>query len=75
MKTYQFESVIPDNGWIALPVALKNLRHHRVKCILIDLDEPHQNALDRLETLTRQYTELTEADIDLGRVQTKGLHQ
>ena len=65
MRTYQFESVIPDNGRISLPATMKNLTHHRVKCILIDLEEQSQNPLDRLDALTRQYAALTEADIDI----------
>lgn len=65
MRTYQFESVIPENGRISLPVTMKNLTHHRVKCILIDLEDRPQNPLDRLDALTRQYTALTEADLDI----------
>ncbi len=74
MRTYQFESVIPDNGRISLPMTMKNLTHHRVKCILIDLGDQPQNPLDRLDALTRQYTELNEADINIEELYTQRTH-
>lgn len=65
MKTYQFESVIQDNGSIPLPSAMRNLKHHRVKLILIDLDQRQQNPVERLVDITQRYNTLDEADIDI----------
>jgi hypothetical protein len=65
MKTYQFESIIQDNGSIPLPSAMRNLKHHRVKLILIDLEQREQNPVERLADITQRYTMLDEADIDM----------
>ena len=74
MRTYQFESVVPDNGRISLPMTLKSLTHHRVKFIVIDLEDAPENPLERLDALTRAYTALNEPDIDLDEVYRQRAH-
>ena len=65
MKTYQFESVIEDKGIIVLPENMRNLHHHRVKLILVDLETRQQNPVQRLADITKRYTTLDEQDIDI----------
>jgi hypothetical protein len=64
MKTYQFESIIEDNGVIALPEDLKNLKKHRVKLIVVDL-EPSDNPLNMLDKITQKYAAVSEEDLDI----------
>ena len=71
MRTYQFESIIQENGSISLPATLRNLTHHRVKLILIDLEPRQQHPVDRLEAITQRYTHLDEPDIDIVDVYTQ----
>jgi hypothetical protein len=74
MRTYQFESVVPDNGRISLPMTMKSLAHHRVKFIVIDLEEILNDPCERLDALTRAYTALDEPDIDLDEVYRQRAH-
>lgn len=74
MRTYQFESVVPDNGRISLPMTMKSLTHHRVKFIVIDLEEPQDDPCERLDALTRAYATLDEPDIDLDEVYRQRAH-
>jgi len=63
MKTYQFESVIPENGSIPLPATMKNLTHHRVKFIVIDLEPRQHDPVAQLDEITRRYSYLDEPDM------------
>jgi hypothetical protein len=67
MKTYQFESIIEDNGVIVLPEDLKNLRKHRVKLIVVDL-EPSDNPLNMLNDITQKYAAISEEDLDITEI-------
>lgn len=67
MKTYQFESIIEDNGVIVLPEDLKNLKKHRVKLIVVDL-EPSENPLNMLNDITRKYAAISEEDLDINEI-------
>jgi hypothetical protein len=67
MKTYQFESIIEDNGVIVLPEDLRNLRKHRVKLIVVDL-EPSDNPLNMLNDITQKYAAISEEDLDITEI-------
>ncbi len=67
MKTYQFESIIEDNGVIVLPEDLKNLKKHRVKLIVVDL-EPSDNPLKMLDDITQRYAVVKEEDLDINEI-------
>jgi hypothetical protein len=67
MKTYQFESIIEDNGVIVLPEDLRNLRKHRVKLIVVDL-EPSDNPLNMIDDITQKYAAVSEEDLDITEI-------
>lgn len=67
MKTYQFESIIEDNGVIVLPEDLRNLKKHRVKLIVVDL-EPSDNPLNMLDDITKKYAAVREEDLDITEI-------
>lgn len=69
MKTYQFESIIEENGTIVLPKEMKDLHKHRVRLILVDLETLQQNPVKLLEEITREYTQIVdEPDLDITEI-------
>ncbi len=72
MKTYQFESIIEENGTIVLPKEMKALKKHRVRLILVDLDTLRQNPVKLLQEITHEYTQIVdEADLDISEIYTR----
>jgi hypothetical protein len=65
MKTYQFESVIQENGVIILPEHLKRLYNHKVKLIVFYLEILSDSPLNILKEITDRYGEIDEADLDI----------
>jgi hypothetical protein len=65
MKTYQFESIIQDNGCIILPRYMDRLKTHRVKLTLVDLEPDINNPLNILADITQKYTSIEEEDLDI----------
>jgi hypothetical protein len=65
MKSYQFESIIEENGVIVLPEDLRKLKKHRVKLIVVDLEPPYDSPLDTLSDITKKYSALNEEDLDI----------
>ncbi len=69
MKTYQFESVVDENGAIVLPGEMKALSKHRVRLTLVDLETSQQNPVKLLEDITNEYVQITdEADLDIAEI-------
>jgi len=68
MKTYHFESIIQDNGCIVLPVYMENLKAHRVKLTVEDMDTNPGNPLNILADITRRYSSITEVDLDIDAI-------
>ncbi len=70
METYQFESLIEDNGTIVLPGEIKKKLHkHRVRLILVDLETLRQNPVKLLEEITQEYTRIVdEPDLDITEI-------
>jgi tRNA G46 methylase TrmB len=69
MKTYQFESIIDENGTIVLPTDMKALTHHRVRLTLVDLDTLQHNPVTLLQEMTQAYTQIVdEADLDIAEI-------
>jgi hypothetical protein len=70
MKTYQFESIIEQNGTIELPQEIKvQLTQHRVKLTLIDLDALRKDPVALLKKITRHYTQIVdEPDLDIAEI-------
>ena len=72
MNTYQFESVIEDNGIIVLPEQMKPLHKHRVRLILIDLDTFPPDPVQQLTQITQKYLAITdEADLPISDIYTQ----
>ncbi len=70
MKTYQFESIIEESGVITLPKHMKELKNHRVKLTMTDL-EPIQDddLLKRFKEITRKYAAIDdEPDLDIDEI-------
>jgi hypothetical protein len=65
MKTYKFESVIEENGVIILPQFMKNLKRHRVKLTVVDLEPIGESPLNVLADITRKYAAVNEQDLDI----------
>jgi hypothetical protein len=68
MKTYQFESVIKENGIIILPNEISKLSNHRVKLILVDLDAFRASPPQVFSEITGQYAALDEEDLDITEI-------
>ncbi len=68
MKSYELESIVQENGSLVLPNDMKNLRNHRVKKIVIDIDAPYENPTHQLEESTNRYSLLQEADLDIDTI-------
>ncbi|MCP4682754.1 MAG: hypothetical protein GY864_10510 [Desulfobacterales bacterium] len=70
METYQFESIIEDNGTIVLPGEIKKkLNKHRVRLMLVDLETLRRNPVELLEEITQEYTHIVdEPDLDITEI-------
>lgn len=67
MRTYQLESTINEHGMIVLPDEMKNLKAHRVRLTIVDLEEI-SDPLDFLDFITDKYSQLTEPDLNLSEM-------
>ncbi len=70
MRTYQFKSMIDENGIIVLPDEIKRLKKHRIKLIVLDLDSDREcmNTVDFLHSLTDRYSDIAENDLDITEI-------
>ena len=69
MKTYQFESIIQDNGCIFLPEYMKKLKSHHVKLTLVDLEPVSDDPVKILADITRKYAAISdEKDLDIEEI-------
>ena len=50
-----------------LPEDLRNLKKHRVKLIVVDL-EPSDNPLNMLNDITQKYAAVSEEDLDINEI-------
>jgi len=57
METYNFETVIGEDGIILLPDYIKKLKTHRVKLILLDLGKSSRNVTTEIGDPGRQADE------------------
>jgi len=73
MKTYQFKSVVDENGLIALPDEIKSLKRHRIKIIITDLDSDKEcaNTIDFLNSVTDKYSNIEETDLNITEIYNK----
>lgn len=65
MRTYQLDSIIGDDGVIVLPENMKNLKKHRVKLIVMDLEPNNDSPVDLWADITRKYASVDEEDLDI----------
>ncbi|GEM_PF-1310598 len=68
MGTYNFETVIREDGIIVLPDSMKNLKKRRVKFVLVDLEESYSGTADILSDITEQYNRIKEKDLDITEI-------
>ncbi len=68
MKTYHLESVVNEHGEIVLPDEMKNLRKHRVKLIIVDLEAESSEPSDFLDCITKKFSDIGETDLDIAEV-------
>lgn len=68
MKSYQFESIIEENGVIVLPEDLRKLKKHRVKLIVVDLEPSYDSPINMLANITKEYAAVNEEDLDIIRI-------
>jgi len=68
MNSYQFESIIEENGVIVLPEDLRKLKKHRVKLIVVDLEPSYDSPLERLADITKKYATVNEEDLDIPEI-------
>jgi len=69
MRTYQFESIIQDNGCIFLPEYMKDLKAHHVKLTLVDMEPISCDPVKILADITRKYNAITdEKDLDIEEI-------
>ena len=68
MRTYNLETVISNNGTIMLPNYMNNLKKHRVKLTLVDLEKPHLETVDILSKITDAYCQLNEVEFDIAEI-------
>ncbi|MGR3177184.1 MAG: hypothetical protein ACUZ8E_03900 [Candidatus Anammoxibacter sp.] len=69
MKTYQFESIIEENGTIVLPKEIKKLKKHRIKLTLVDLETIQQNPVKLLHEITQKYNNIVdESELDIAEI-------
>ncbi len=65
MNTYQFESIIEENGVIVLPKHMRKLKKHRVKLTVVDLEPFYDSPVDLLADITQKYAAVDEKDLDI----------
>ena len=65
MKTYQFESIIEEDGVIVLPKHMRTLMKHRVKLTVVDLEPFNDNPVNMLAGITKKYAAVNEEDLDI----------
>jgi hypothetical protein len=68
MKTYQFESIIEEDGVIVLPKDMKDLKKHRVKLIVMDLEPLYDSPVNLLADITHKYAAVDEEDLDIAGI-------
>lgn len=70
MKTYQFKSIIDENGIIVLPDEIKRLKKHRIKLIVTDLDSDREctNTIDFLNSVINKYLNIEENELDITEI-------
>ncbi len=64
MTTYHFESVIDERGVIVLPDAMRQLKRHRGRLVITDLEDKNDEPIDLLDTITSKYLGINENEID-----------
>ncbi|GAK57618.1 hypothetical protein U27_04585 [Candidatus Vecturithrix granuli] len=60
IKTYQFDSIIQENGVIMLPKHMQPLQRHHVRLIVIDLEPSRFDSVTLLTEITQKYKMITE---------------
>lgn len=68
MQTYNFETVIREDGIIMLPDNMKNLKKRKVKFVLTDLEESYSGAADILSEIAEEYNRIREKDLDITEI-------
>ena len=68
MRTYQFDSIIQENGCIFLPKYMKKLKAHHVKLTLVDMEPVSKNPLNILTAITQKYADIDEEDLDISEI-------
>ena len=68
MKTYQLESIVQENGSILFPEYLANLKTHRVKITLVDLEPTYDDPVKILDDITQQYAGINEPGLDIEEI-------
>ena len=71
MRTYQLESVINEHGMIVLPDEMKNLQRHRVKLVIVDMEEKSFEPVDFLDYVTDKFSNIKENDLNLAKIYKK----
>lgn len=68
MKTYQFESVVDENGVIVLPKNMRKLLKHRVKLTVVDMEPMSGSPVRLLSGITQKYAAVDEEDLDVAGI-------
>ncbi len=68
MKTYQFESRVEESGVIVLPQYMENLKRHRVKLTVVDLESAPVSPCKLLTEITERYITAGEDDLDINDI-------
>ena len=71
MRTYRLESIIEDNGVIILPKSMRNLKKHRVKLIVVDLEPDNDSPVNLLADITQKYASVDEEDLEITNIYTQ----
>jgi len=71
MRTYQLESVINEHGMIVLPDEMKKLQRHRVKLVIVDMEEKSFEPVDFLDYVTDKFSNIKENDLNLAKIYKK----
>ncbi len=71
MRTYQLESFVNEEGVIVLPDEMRGLQRHRVKLIILDLEEKDFDPVEHLDRITGEYAELDEDDLNIESIYTQ----
>ncbi len=74
MRTYQLESEINEQGIIVLPYEMKNLRNHRIKLTIVDLEPEYSVTDDFLDYVTKKFSNIEENDLNLNEIYKKREH-